>query len=180
MKTLLRFLVLSVLLGSAVLLAATNSVADGELQPALASTLSKRVASFEKKVSAKKECRIYVLSSPEVLKSLVKSVGKKIGKCKIKTVEGGDVIPPYAPDVLIVGAKAQAVAAINYARSLKILTVALNADMVCNGAPVGLAEGKDGRPHILLNLKASSDFELNWNASIMKYAETLKTFDKAK
>jgi hypothetical protein len=162
------------------LIVTTSSFAQGELQPALASTLAKRVASFEKQVSAKTECRLYVLSSPEVQKSLAKSVGKKIGTCTIKSVEGGDIIPPYAPDVLIVGAKAQTVAAINYARSLKILTIGLNADMVRAGAPVGVVEGKGGVAAILLNLKASSQFELDWNASIMKYAETLKTFDMKK
>jgi hypothetical protein len=52
--------------------------------------------------------------------------------------------------------------------------------MVRAGAPVGVVEGKGGVAAILLNLKASSQFELDWNASIMKYAETLKTFDMKK
>lgn len=156
----------------------TTSLADTELKPALASVLIKKVASFEKRISKKQKCSIYVLNSPEVEKSLSKSIGKKVGECAIDKVEGGEVIPPYVPDLLVVGEKADVVAAVNYARALSIVTIGLTSNMVSAGVPVGVVHGSDGRAHILLNLKASTEFKLSWRPSIMKYAETLRTFDK--
>jgi len=142
--------------------------------PNIAAALTMKVVKYERDISGGGDISIYVLGNSDVQSQLSQLVGQKIGAATLQTVDGGDALPGASPSILFVGSNSQLDAAIQYTREQKILSVTHVPDMVAQGVTLGLGVGSDGKPRILINLSSSSEEDLNWNADIMKVAQTIK------
>jgi len=142
--------------------------------PNIAAALTMKVVKYERNISGGGEVSIYVLGNPEVQAQLAQGIGKKIGSAVLKSVEGGDALPGNPPSILFVGSPSKLESALEYTRGQKILSATNIPDLVPKGVTLGLAVGDDGKPRIVINLTSSSEENLNWNAAIMKVAQTIK------
>ena len=140
--------------------------------PNLAATLIVKLAAFEKGIANSPAVTIYVLADPKVAVELEKGLGTAIGKSRLSRVLSGTRLPTEKPSILFVGGGARPEEAVVYSRSQKILSVTAIPEWIARGVNLGVGVGNDGKPKVLLNLRATAEENCDWNPAIMKLAKT--------
>jgi hypothetical protein len=152
--------------------------AESDMPDKYAAALIYEVAAYEANLTeAGKELYIYVFDNPTIESYLKAVQGKKLGKATIKQVSGGTSLPSTRPDIVVIGNSEPEEMVdnfINYARSIKALSITPSIDVMKKGVIIGLSVGADKKAKIMLNIKHSSASNLRWNPAIMKQAQIVK------
>ncbi|MCP4581526.1 MAG: YfiR family protein [candidate division Zixibacteria bacterium] len=134
-----------------------------------------KLAGFEKNISGnEKDLSVYIMGSPSMYEKFGDKIGTKIGNATIANVMSGVDLPIIQPAILYLGDPSKAEEAIQYTRSKQILSVTGIPDLVSRGITLGIGEGENGKPSVLLNMSSSKEEKLVWNPAILKIAKTIK------
>ena len=154
------------------------SIAYAGVEPAppqIAAALFLKLCTFEKNISGSgKDLNVYVVGSPDLLKAIETTKGIAIGKSKVGAVSGGSGAPASKPDIIIIDDESKLDEITAYSRANSVMTFTNNPDLVAKGVSLGVGVGDDKKPKIMINLTATNEENLNFNAAIMKVAQQIK------
>lgn len=152
-----------------------NNIQTQETPANVAAALILKVAAYERNISDKAEdVTVYVMGAVEVADELRKGIGKSVGNSTLNAIEEGDGLPSIKPSILYIGDESRVNEALEYTRSNKILSVTGKPSLVTEGVTLGIGISDSGKPEIIINLSSSVEEGLDWNASIMRVAKTIK------
>lgn len=152
-----------------------NNIQTQETPVNVVAALILKVAAYERNISDKSEgVTIYVMGAADVADELRKGIGKLVGNSTLNAIDEGDGLPSAKPSILYVGDQSNVAEALAYTRSNKILSVTGKSRLVAEGVTLGIGVNENGKPEIIINLSSSVEEGLDWNASIMKVAKTIK------
>ncbi|MEE4356127.1 MAG: YfiR/HmsC family protein [Desulfococcaceae bacterium] len=136
-------------------------------------TLFSKLFLFNNHFIRGEEITVYVLDSPEFAAEFRKSVGKKIGKAEITSVQEGKELPSEKPSVIYLGNPDKTDALVRYTRSHKVLSITGHPSLIAKGITLGV--GVYGqKPKILFNPLSSEKEGMDWNPVILKIVEMIK------
>ncbi len=156
-----------------ILMSANKSPADEykTLPYNIQSAVLLKAMAFNKNLSG--NVTMYVLGSDAFASAVKKGIGKRFGAASLSAVNSGEELPDIPPDIIYVEKKKFFGTVSAYSRKHNIMSITGNPDMVKQGVSIGVCS-KQGKPTILLNLKASKQEKIQWNLAILKVAVQIK------
>ncbi|MCP4347762.1 MAG: YfiR family protein [Desulfobacterales bacterium] len=132
-----------------------------------------KILAFNNDVNKGGEVTVHVINSHEFAAEINKSVGTKIGKSELVTVNDAQELPSQKPSVIYIGDTAIFDEIIKYTRSNNVLSLTGIPDLVKKGATLGVGVS-DGKPKVLLNISSSKKEGISWNPVILKISKIYK------
>jgi hypothetical protein len=165
-KKTVRFALIAIVLGFAVVPVQAQSQAPAKIQAALFMKLLTYYTNL-----GSEPFTIHVVGAPEVATELKTYIGKSAGKASLAEVTEGSGPPSGKAHIVYVGKDPKGL--IDYCQSNKILSITGIPQFVNEGVTLGIGVEK-GKPKILLNLSSTKAEDINWNPQILKVASTIE------
>ncbi|EDY81310.1 hypothetical protein VDG1235_928 [Verrucomicrobiia bacterium DG1235] len=143
------------------------------LPDSLAAAIITKVLAFETSEGRSEAVRIHVMDQESLAKQFLTKKGMMIGNRRVESVTWGEGIPRGGVDVIVASNEKSVLAAIEYARKNRAITVSNNPEM----APLGVSlivYNDEGMPGILLSRRAAQREGLYWEPQILEIAEIIE------
>jgi hypothetical protein len=129
---------------------------------------------FEKGISEKADCEIYIYKNPDVQNVIKTFEGQKLGNTTLKTLSSGEGLPTGHPDIVFIGDKKNFEELLAYCNDNDVLTLTNIPSLVKKGVTLGMGVDGAGTPRLLINPDGVAEQGRNFNPAIMKIAKVFK------
>lgn len=164
-------------IGILVMAIVTTGNLFAQYSPADAAQASQMVSMaciFEKGISEKSDCEIYIYNNSDVQNAIKSFEGQKLGNTTLKTLSAGNEIPVNKPDIVFIGNKKNFDEVLAYCNDNDVLTLTNIPALVKKGVTLGMGVDNAGKPRLLINPEGVAEQGRNFNPAIMKIAKVFK------